>query len=441
MHPMQPPTDEAVSVAGAAGPSSRRSSWTPVVAVLAALLVAACGGSDGAGSIPGAEERDGDDERETAVEVEPSWQLEGSWCSADCDVAADADRAYVVDAGEVTAHDLVTGDEVWRTPIQPEQLHDGGIFVVDDTVLVESGLPGEGETALTALAAETGTVVWRSADPGGPRLWRDGAGSAVASGSVVLIEPSVVEPGPGLPVRGVDLATGETVWETNGDIIDACEGVVYTVARPVDTGPNIAPDSIAAVDVGSGDKRYEVNDIGSVLTPGSGCGDGHLVVGVAGEAGSTVTIDPSGSARSWTLDRPRPLVLGAGAVVYVEDEEGLSRLDPESDELVWSIEIPSDGNFDVDVASDQLASYEGQLFDPRSGDTFGEPDDSSEILATDGDTAVVHRGGRFVGVLVTDDHELVEQYTLDVGGAYRRAAAGDGVVVVVSSDRLVGFEP
>ena len=102
-----------------------------------------------------------------------------------------------------------------------------------------------------------------------------------------------------------------------------------------------------------------------------------------------------------------------------------------------------DGTPEVEFVSDELASLDGPLFDPRSGDVLGTSDEVNQIVASDGDTTVISLGGRYVGVVVTDDHTLLEQYTLQLDNSsyISQATAAGGVIVAVTPDEIVAFTP
>lgn len=427
------------------------------ITTLAAIVVlASCGGS-------GIDEAGRSDEvtevSNEVTEVSPSWAVSTTGScemgsNQDCAVAADANRAYFADmaAADVAAYDLGTGAEVWRTQLETSDLPTAVYLdVVDETVLVEAhSLDDEGSSVatLTGIGAATGALVWATdATNDSGFVWRGGGrdalGRTVATDGVVLVGPTESEDAL-LPVTGLEVATGEPVWSAGGGIIDSCEGVVYTLTRPEDSAPDTASDTIEAVDVATGDVLYDVGVIGDVL-PGGGCTAGYLLTGVAGDAGSTVTIDPTGTSVSGTLVGPSGggSLFAMGGVVYLSDDAGVYRVDPATGELTWSIDQPLDGTPEVEFVSDELASLDGPLFDPRSGDVLGTSDEVNQIVASDGDTTVISLGGRYVGVVVTDDHTLLEQYTLQLDNSsyISQATAAGGVIVAVTPDEIVAFTP
>lgn len=428
----------------------KRRVWITTVA--AVVVLASCGdsmGDDDAGRPNEVTEASNE-----VAEVTPSWAVDNTGsCDSDsnqeCAVAVDADRAYVADvaSGDVAAYDLATGAEVWRTDLEMAEASHVYLDVVDETVLVDAGsFDDEGNLAtLTGIDAATGAPVW-SADGGSSGIWRgtDALRRIAVTDGVVLVGPSTSEDSP-LPVRGLEVATGETVWSAGEHIIDSCGGVVYTLTLPEDSGPDTPPDTVEAVDVVTGDVRYEVGDIGDVLPSDGGCTAGYLLIGVAGPAGSFVTIDASGTPVSGTLVGPsgRGDLWAMGGVVYLREDSGLSRVDPATDELTWSIDHPLDGNYTLESVSDELASLDGLLFDPRSGDVLGGSDEVNQVVAADGDTTVIRRGDQYVGVVVTDDHTLLEQYALQLDNSsyLTQATAADGVFVGVTADEIMAFKP
>lgn len=425
----------------------KRRVWITTVA--AVVVLASCG--DSVSDSDAARSDEVTEVPNEVNEVAPSWavDLPGS-CEMDsnqrCAVAADANRAYFADviAADVAAYDLATGDEIWRTDVEMVEGSPVYLDVVDETVLVDAGsFDDEGNLrTLTGIDAATGTPTW-SADGGSTGIWRgsDALDRIAVTDGVVLVGPSTGEDSP-LPVRGLEAATGDTVWSAGDHIIDSCGGVVYTLTRPEDTGPDTPPDTIEAVDVVTGDVRYEVGDIGDVL-PSGGCTAGYLLVQVAGTAGSFVTVDASGASRPWTLVRPYGGLWAMGGVVYLTDDSGVSRIDPATDELTWSIDHPEDGTDTRESVSDELASLDGLLFDPRSGDVLGGSDEVNQVVAADGDTTVIRRGDEYIGVVVTDDHTLLEQYTLQIDNSsfVSQATAAGGVIVAVTGDEIMAFTP
>ena len=105
-------------------------------------------------------------------------------------------RVYAVGSNRIFCVDVKTGKSVWDTPIDSK----GGA----SSVLVEDGKVVALVGRLTAFDAETGKSLWVSKDISGnrasPILWKPGKRKMVVCNS----SRSVV---------GVDLATGETVWE------------------------------------------------------------------------------------------------------------------------------------------------------------------------------------------------------------------------------------
>ncbi len=73
-------------------------------------------------------------------------------------------RVFVMDgAADVSAHDQVTGAQIWRTNVMPKSRRDheawgGGVAYADGKVFVSSGF-----REVVALDAATGKLIWRSA--------------------------------------------------------------------------------------------------------------------------------------------------------------------------------------------------------------------------------------------------------------------------------------
>ena len=253
------------------------------------------------------------------------------------------------DVWEVFCLDLATGDELFH--IRGADLMEV-LAVSDGTVLIgESPVNASNGTVLRALGRD------------GRQQWQV-TGSYDLSLRVPVIDGVAVVPADDLDrsLQGVDLATGEQVWEAPypGEVVDVLESP-YLVGATVTDGENVyrtmirpgrAGDprvEIVAIDPATGDAQWGM-PVGDVVVPttqvqGAAAVDGTdttaLVVGTIAGGRRLVLLDRTTgeiSAEVRLGDRPADVATLDGTVIVLTDDE-LRGYSPDGDEL-WAQTVP-----------------------------------------------------------------------------------------------------
>ncbi|MFD7839609.1 PQQ-binding-like beta-propeller repeat protein [Streptomyces sp. NPDC059761] len=133
--------------------------------------------------------------------------------------SAGGSLAATATADAVLAHDLVTGAELWRSPL-PEGAVAMEVAAGPDRVLLLARTDKGVE--LFALGARTGAVAWRFPMPVGyesPRIVSASPAAAVGDGRLVVFDDAG-RPGAGAEAPYVP-TTGEAEWLVTGDVLYA----------------------------------------------------------------------------------------------------------------------------------------------------------------------------------------------------------------------------
>ncbi|MFE6846889.1 PQQ-binding-like beta-propeller repeat protein [Streptomyces sp. NPDC057686] len=133
--------------------------------------------------------------------------------------SAGGSLAVTATADAVLAHDLVTGGELWRSPLPAGAVALEAAAGPDRVLLLARTDQG---VELFALGARTGAVAWRFAMPVGyesPRIVAASPAAAVGDGRLLVFDdagrPRGESPAPYVPT------TGETEWLVAGEVLYA----------------------------------------------------------------------------------------------------------------------------------------------------------------------------------------------------------------------------
>ncbi len=205
--------------------------------------------------------------------------------------AVDAGKVYAALSDHLYAIDAKSGEEIWRKPLLKKGPASSPL-VLDGRVYLQ-------QNALTAHDAATGEPLWENKDANGsnpsPAVWREGDNTVIlCNGSKTFV--------------GVDAATGNTLWTTDGggDSTPTVSGDIAVIASNQD-GKNLiayrlkpagsGPEQLWSRDFVA--RRYGSSPIiegGRVFHLGS---DRHLCVDLA--SGETIWERPSSSSISSPL--------------------------------------------------------------------------------------------------------------------------------------------
>jgi outer membrane protein assembly factor BamB len=241
--------------------------------------------------------------------------------------------------------DLATGAELWRVPAEGTfpTAHSEELAIIAEPTPLSDG-PGDGsELRVVAVDRQTGQPVWTRAEgigdmsaPWGPAI-----------GAEVLVVPQV-EPGQeGVgpedlerSVVGLDLATGQERWRTQGGL--------FALAIADGTGFGIragaSPDAavLAAFALDSGEERWTYD----VPPPSQGGQPWAVDVAspvVAVGDGTTVTALDAGTGQPrWSVDAPGRPVAVTDALVLVESGDDIVALDLADGTVRWTVPFAPD---------------------------------------------------------------------------------------------------
>lgn len=301
-------------------------------------------------------------------------------------VVADG-RVFTLDAGATVAATATSGAALWRRDLTPERDNSaeatgGGIAHADGVVYVSTSFG-----LLTALAADTGAVIWSQ------KLEATGSGTpTVANGLVYLTAGDDTG-------WAVDAATGRVRWLLSGtpDVANVLgapapavtDGLVIFGFGDGEVQAAFAQGGLPRWSTQvAGQRRFDAGAKISDITGDPIVVDGQLYVGSA--QGRLVALNPDSGERIWTATEGTmgPVWPVAGAVFAVSDRGELLRLAAEDGAIIWRVPLPG---FTTDRPRRQLerfthhgpvvaggrvvvASSDGFLrfFDPASGASVGQ---------------------------------------------------------------------
>ncbi|NHN40489.1 PQQ-binding-like beta-propeller repeat protein [Halorubellus sp. JP-L1] len=220
---------------------------------------------------------------------------------------------------EAFAYDLETGDLAWRGP-EMDGIH-GAPTVADGTVYVASGGYQGVPAQVRAFDLADGTERWRR------ELETTRTGSVAVGGGVAYVQSR-----DGL--HAFDAESGNVVFERsdlrNGSWVDPVVGDDHAFT--------VDDDDLVAVDAGSGEEAWRVNDADFSGTPV--LADGELYAGTDGDVGAYAAADGS-EQRTFYGGKPLARV---DDVLYVANDprgriQAVSVADGD-DQMLWSYTTP-----------------------------------------------------------------------------------------------------
>ncbi len=321
-------------------------------------------------------------------------------------------RVFALDANAQVSATSTAGAPLWQVALVPPgerapEGFGGGLAVAGGRLFVTTGF-GE----VVALDPESGGILWRT---GVEAAFR----AAPASDGRIVVAVARNDAS-----YGIDAATGETLWRSQG--IGKGPGLIGGSGPALAGGLAIAPNIAGAV---SGLGLRNGSEAWSSVLRGGRPGfvrgriadvtggpvvDGDTVY-AANQSGQLARLDLHGGQRAWTLTQGAigPVVPVGGSVFAITDEGELIRVEAASGRVIWRSELPewvrperrrrAVAHYGPVLAGGRLwvASSDGRLrgFDPVDGQVAVEvalPGAAASLPAV--------AGGRLY--LVTDDGRL-----------------------------------
>lgn len=263
-------------------------------------------------------------------------------------------RVFTMDAGTTVSATSTGGASLWSVDLTASfdkggGQSGGGLAAAGD-MLFAATVYGE----LVALDAASGSVVWRQ------RLDAPVSGAPAVDGGVVYVS------GRDGSSWAVDAKDGKVIWQVSGT--PGPTGYVGTAAPTVGDSAVIFPSSAgfltAVLKIGGGTKVWQVSIAGKRLgrayamtydVTGDAVIDGKVIY--AGNAsGRTVAMSVSSGEKLWSAGEGAmgPVAVAGGSLFLINDEAKLVRLDAETGEVIWAVEMPY---FTADKVKKRKAIY------------------------------------------------------------------------------------
>jgi outer membrane protein assembly factor BamB len=254
-------------------------------------------------------------------------------------VVADG-RVFTIDAGTAVSATSTAGGSLWTTDLTAAfdrggEQSAGGLAISGNRVFATTGY-GE----LVALDASSGEVVWRQ------RVDTPLSGAPATDGEAVYVS------GRDGSAWAVSANDGKVIWQVAGT--PGTAAYVGTAAPTVGDRAVIFPSSggdlMAVLKIGGGTKIWQASLAGKrlgrayALTPdvtGDAVIAGKVLYAGSG-AGRTVAMSASSGERIWSAGEGAlgPVAVAGGSIFLVNDEAKLVRLDAETGQVIWAVEMP-----------------------------------------------------------------------------------------------------
>jgi outer membrane protein assembly factor BamB len=254
-------------------------------------------------------------------------------------VVADG-RVFTIDAGTAVSATSTAGGSLWTTDLTAAfdrggEQSAGGLAISGNRVFATTGY-GE----LVALDAGSGEVVWRQ------RVDTPLSGAPATDGEAVYVS------GRDGSAWAVSANDGKVIWQVAGT--PGTAAYVGTAAPTVGDRAVIFPSSggdlMAVLKIGGGTKIWQASLAGKrlgrayALTPdvtGDAVIAGKVLYAGSG-AGRTVAMSASSGERIWSAGEGAlgPVAVAGGSIFLVNDEAKLVRLDAETGQVIWAVEMP-----------------------------------------------------------------------------------------------------
>ncbi len=269
------------------------------------------------------------------------------------DPVVGGDRIFTLDADALVTAVSLGGEVLWNQDIRPirDQRGDatgGGLAYADDILYVSSGY-GQ----LSALDAKTGETIWRQ------QLDATGSGPPLVNDGLVYV------------VAGDD--TGWAIRTENGRIawqVAAASSVanVLGASSPILAGDHVvfafgSGDLIAAFPKG-GLRRWAVSlsgqRVGRTISRITDITGDPVAVGdrlyAGNHSGQIAALNSSNGERLWTIQEGAldPVWPAGDSIFVISDRSTLLRLDAQTGQLIWQVELPE---FVSDRPNDRTRIY------------------------------------------------------------------------------------
>jgi len=249
-------------------------------------------------------------------------------------------RVFTIDAGVMVFATATSGQTLWSSDLTAAfdaggGQSGGGLAVADDRLFATTGY-GE----VVALDASSGSVLWRQ------RVDAPVSGAPATDGAAVYVS------GRDGSAWAINAADGKVLWQVVGT--PGTAGYVGTAAPTVGDRavifPTSAGDLMAVLKIGGGTKIWQASLAGKRLgrayaftadITGDAVIDGKLIYAGSG-AGRTVAMSASSGERVWSAGEGAlgPVAVAGGSIFLVNDQAELVRLDAETGEVIWAVEMP-----------------------------------------------------------------------------------------------------
>ncbi|MBA3909969.1 MAG: quinoprotein [Rhodobacter sp.] len=321
-------------------------------------------------------------------------------------------RIFTIDAGTTVVATSTGGGTLWSTDLTASfdaggGISGGGLAVAGDKLFAATGY-GE----VVALDAASGKVLWRQ------RVDAPVAGAPASDGNAVYVS---AQDGSAWAINAAD---GKVIWQVVGTPGTAAYvgTAAPTVGERAVIFPTNAGDLMAVLKIGGGTKIWQASLAGKRLgrayafsadVTGDAVIDGKVLY-AGSAAGRTVAMSASSGERIWSAGEGAlgPVAVAGGSLFLVNDEAELVRLDADTGEVIWAVEMPY---FTKDKIKRRKAIYAH----------YGP------VLAG-GQIIVVSSDGLLRAFDPTDGRLT---YTTDIpGGAAAQPAVAGGVLYVVGAN-------
>ena len=249
-------------------------------------------------------------------------------------------RVFTIDAGVTVFATATSGQTLWSSDLTAAfdaggGQSGGGLAVAGDRLFATTGY-GE----VVALDASSGSVLWRQ------RVDAPVSGAPATDGAAVYVS------GRDGSAWAINAADGKVLWQVVGT--PGTAGYVGTAAPTVGDRavifPTSAGDLMAVLKIGGGTKIWQASLAGKRLgrayaftadITGDAVIDGKLIYAGSG-AGRTVAMSASSGERVWSAGEGAlgPVAVAGGSIFLVNDQAELVRLDAETGEVIWAVEMP-----------------------------------------------------------------------------------------------------
>lgn len=254
-------------------------------------------------------------------------------------VVADG-RVFTMDAGTLVTATSTAGATLWSADLTADfdkggGQSGGGLAAAGDSLYVAT-VYGE----LVALEAASGMVIWRQ------RLNAPVSGAPAVDAGIVYVS------GHDGSSWAVDAKDGKVIWQVAG--VPGLTGYVGTAAPTVGDRSVIFPSSsgflTSVLKIGSGTKVWQISVAGKRVgrayamtydVTGDAVINGDVVYAGTG-SGRTVAMKVSSGEKLWSTGEGAmgPIAVAGGSLFLVNDEAKLVRLDAETGQVIWSVEMP-----------------------------------------------------------------------------------------------------